>query len=239
MKPDAAEVRRLCGKASDVSASVGARERARFAEAVGAALTEVDPLDWQTRREASLTLLSLFPESGPVVEHLLEASDCLSSYETQFTLMVFMDADGKSSEFIDWAVAILGKYLLNVRRGTARAALQAGDTLGQHFPLSKTFPALIRAMRSARFIAGRWAAVAALSDLVGRLSDRELREVRSVAQRLMLVERSSVQRENLAYLVRMTGPRARRAGPDQLETDLKRELDKMRAKIKELNQEVD
>ncbi len=229
----------MCGKASDVAASVGAQERARFAETIGAALGKVDPLDWQTRREASRTLMSLFPESRPVLEHLLETSGGRSSYETQFTLMVYMGGDGESGEFIDWAVAILGKYLHNVRSGTARAALQAGDTLGQHFPLPKAFPVLIRAMRSARFIAGRWAAVAALSDLVGRLSDRELRVVRSVAQRLTLVERSSIQRENLAYLKRMTGPRARRAGPDQLEMDLKRELEKMRAKIKELNQEVD
>lgn len=238
MKPDAAEVRRICGEAHDFAPALGAEGRARLAEAIGAALAEVDPLDLQTRREASGTLIRLFPESRRVLEHLLEMPGGRSSYETQFTLMVYMEGDGGSGEYIEWAVAVLGKYLHNVRRVTARAALQAGDTLGQHFPLHKTFPVLIRAMRSARFIAGRWAAVAALSDLVGRLSDKELRVVRSVAQQLMSVERSSEQRENLAYLIRQTGPTPRRGGRDEIERDLKRELEKMRAKIKELNQEV-
>lgn len=118
---------------------------------------------------AAEVLIALYPDSLATIEHLLRQRGP-KVWESHFQLFFrFSNISGLPLAFQRNIESLIERYLMSVDRNAASAAWMAGDCLGDHWPAVRALPILIRVSRSARFRAGRCAAIHGLTYIVKRL----------------------------------------------------------------------
>lgn len=142
---------------------------------------------------AAKILLCLFPETAQRIRGLLERRSGRAAFEVHFTLFClagdeeYLSRNRKFSLFIS---GLAREYLQNIDRETARAAWEAGQTLGRYFPAEIALPMLLEAARDSRFAAGRAAAAQAIPDAARRRGGSSRRLATTELRRIAECDRS-------------------------------------------------
>jgi hypothetical protein len=172
--------------------------------------------DERRRIVAAKMLVALLPDSMPSIRALLRAFDDADAYEVHFSVLCFLT---EAEEFLrDREIAdvleVFREYLMSASSNRALSAWMAGHALGGHFEAKHTAPILLEAARTARFAAGRGAAVKGLGEHLDEappdLHEAIVRELRSRARtdRSESVKAAARNALNLAGIRRST-PRRR------------------------------
>lgn len=137
-------------------------------------------------------LAALLPLSCQAIESLLAREDQLA-YEIHFTLFCCLDFVPLSERLkpsAPFVLSTLSSYLINVSTNEAMNAWKAGESLGNDWPdASENLEVLLAALRSARFTAGKIAALDGITYLLRRddlqanveLRDRLLDSIKKTA----------------------------------------------------------
>jgi hypothetical protein len=120
-------------------------------------------------------VVAALPLSRNVVARALERRAGPGDYETHFCLFCFLDAVQDvpgASEVAAEVPDLVGAYLAEVPRETARAAWMAGDLLGSHWGGEHAVRVLLRVAREGRYVAGRRGALHGLAHAASAVSGR-------------------------------------------------------------------
>jgi len=136
------------------------------------------------------TLISLLPDSDPIIRGIVRETRNARLAELQFTVFCFLDrvpdVAGEAPLRKD-IPELVQKYLMNVRFEAASAAWMAGDLLGDHWNLASSLTRLIRVAREGKYVAGRKGALHGLEMALYRCrrgtADRIRRVLKEVAER--------------------------------------------------------
>lgn len=136
------------------------------------------------------TVVALLPDSLECLRAWLGRMDDTLDFEVHFTLFCYLDGCQempRANSLRPEVLRLVHDYLASVRVGTARAAWMAGDLLGDHWRADESLPVLLDLLESARYAAGREAALSGLetalrngiSGDVSRQAEETLRRVAS------------------------------------------------------------
>ena len=149
------------------------------------------------RIAASKVLVALLPDSLAILQRLLKNFENDHDYEIQFTLFCYLDEallSADASSIVDRISDFLREYLRSVPTGKAHAAWMAGDLVGDHWGVTDALRILLDSAISARFSAGRQAAIAGLSKLCEKVTIDEQENIKRLLRKIMMTDRSSSAR---------------------------------------------
>ena len=121
--------------------------------------------DSEKQRMIYIIAIALLPDTISIIKNCIGIPSSRLEYECNFTLFCFLDEMQMISldlEIKGDMIVEIRDYLLNVRAKTAHAAWLAGNFLGNHWMTNEAGKALLDVLQSARFSAGRLAAVSGL-----------------------------------------------------------------------------
>ena len=140
--------------------------------------------DEHSRVFLARVLVALVPQSLDAITTFIEIMEPAElQCELQFSLFVALSdlpALVPDPETLDRITRIVEEYLFSVRTDSAQAAWMAGDLLGDHWPVDRAFPALVRVARLAEFDGARRSAIHGLSHMLASAPKRRQWEVVTV-----------------------------------------------------------
>lgn len=140
----------------------------------------------------------------------LGRTDDAFDFEVHFTLFCYLDGCQempRAASTRPEVLRLVHAYLTSVRVGTARAAWMAGDLLGDHWQADDSLPVLLDLLESARYAAGREAALYGLETLLRNgISGDESQQVDRVLRRVAAQDRSPRLRRAAEHLLANTAP---------------------------------
>jgi hypothetical protein len=139
-----------------------------------------------TRRAAAAVVVALLPASRETICRWVNDRSGIDVYEVHFSLFCFLDQVPRLAGGVELASEVLSlveTYLLEVASEAAQAAWMAGDLLGDHWEEKQALPALIRAAREARYVAGRYGALHGLFQVALRTEGESARKLAMSALR--------------------------------------------------------
>lgn len=209
--PAISELARLWGEVRAFSGGWDKAKRTACARRVAILLrSRAVVANWHGCNNAACVLARLLPDSEPQVGAILSRYRDALWYELQFQILCELAPDVDTPAPAQKSAARLAAdYLHNVPRDTAYAAWMAGHCLGGHIDASVSLPLLLREAGEARFVAGRWAAVAGLTEVLGKASQEQRQLIIATTRKLLRTERSRQQRDSLSWLLSVS---AREAG---------------------------
>lgn len=116
-------------------------------------------------------LVLLLPMSKNVIEAWLRENSSEYHYEIHYTLFCYLDWSLELPEanvVAPQVLAMTKSYLQNVSQEIARAALMAGDMLGDHWEAFAALSTLCELAITAKYVAGRVSALYGLNTLLSR-----------------------------------------------------------------------
>ena len=139
-------------------------------------------------------IVALLPQSFPVLKKLL--SDCSSPlwYEVQFTIFCSLDREDLKPADQKRILQLIHDYLLGIRRDAGYAAWMAGDLLGDHWQGSETVRILENIVVSARYAAGRSAALHGIEHALDHATPAETERLVAVLQKTASTDHSAAVR---------------------------------------------
>lgn len=153
--------------------------------------------DEDTRIMVIKVAIALLPDTLSVIRDCITRSTSKVDYECQFTLFCFLDEVQPlplDASIVDGILIEIRDYLMNVSTNTAHAAWMAGDLLGHHWMTTKAVPNLLDVLQTARFVAGRLAALHGLKMMMTECNE-EIRDRIGVCLRNVVeTDRSEIVR---------------------------------------------
>ena len=153
--------------------------------------------DEDTRIMVLKFAIALLPDTLSVVRDCITQSTSKVDKECQFTLFCFLDEIQPlplDVSIKDGVLIEIRDYLINVSTETASAAWMAGDLLGHHWMTTEAMPILIDVLQTARFVAGRLAALHGLEMMLTECNE-EIRDRIGVCLRNVVeTDRSEIVR---------------------------------------------
>jgi hypothetical protein len=150
------------------------------------------------RLVAVKVLVALLPDSESTIRSLLREHTSPLVHEVHFSLFCFLDHVPDlpgCAGFAPEIPSLVGRYLEVVRTESGMAAWMAGDLLGDHWDLDESLPVLVRAVRQARFVAGRLGALKGLSSAYDNAKRRGRGEIKRVLREVAKEDRSRKVRD--------------------------------------------
>jgi hypothetical protein len=165
--------------------------------------------DKDKRIAASAVVAEAFPKSAPDVERLLAGSYHRLTHEVQFSLINMLDFRGHSASETKQLLAIIENFLMTVPTNAGLRAFVAGCFLGREFngtPYRKLRESIYCSIReialSARYQAGRYGALHALSHILEDCSAKDCKRMLDIAAHVFRHDRSKALRSKAAlYLL--------------------------------------
>jgi hypothetical protein len=156
-------------------------------------------VDEKLRSGAVRLIVALLPKTFPTLEKLL--SNCSMSlwYEIHFTLFSALDRRDLSVTDQKQVLGVVERYLVNAKSQAGFAAWKAGDILGDEWYTPETVAILERVMSSARYVAGRNAALHGIQHAMNESKRSERERLLSVVRKVALEDPSAEVRDYATY----------------------------------------
>jgi hypothetical protein len=161
--------------------------------------------DVALRSGAVRLVVALLPQTFDLFEELL--SDCSSPvwYEAQFTAFSALDRGDLRKRDQNRVLALLERYLTNIKSGSGYAAWKAGDLLGDEWNSPETVQALERLLFSAKSVAGRKAALHGIEHAIKKALPSERERLFSLIRKVASVDRSGEVRKDASLALKGVG----------------------------------
>ncbi len=148
------------------------------------------------RDGAAGLVVALLPNSISIVRKLLRDRSSALWYEVQFTIFCTLDAYDLKPKDRAPVLRLLYEYLLTINSDAGSAAWKAGDTLGDEWRSPETVKMLSDLLFSARFVAGRKAALHGIEHVLSKTTTEEAKELWAHVQRVAHQDRSAKVRRD-------------------------------------------
>ena len=157
------------------------------------------------RNGAVRLIVTLLPTTFPALEELL--SDFSSSlwYEVQFTAFCALDRNDLTGTDQRRVLALVERYLMNVRSESGHAAWKAGDLLGDEWNAPETVQLLERLIFSAKHVAGRKAALHGLEHAIKKAMPADRERLFSLIRTAASADRSAELRKSASLALEGVG----------------------------------
>ncbi|SRR5713226_2973768 len=155
--------------------------------------------DEKLRSGAVRLIVALLPEVFPILEKLLSDFSMSLWYEVHFTAFSALDRSDLSKSDQKQVLALVERYLVNAKSEAGFAAWKAGDILGDEWFAPETVEILERLLSSARYVAGRNAALHGIQHAMNGATPSEKKRLRSLVRKVASKDRSSEVRDYATY----------------------------------------
>lgn len=161
--------------------------------------------DQQLRRDDKLRtgavrlIVALLPKTFPVLEKLLSDSSMPLWYEVDFTTFSSLDRGDLSEADQKRVLALVERYLTNAKSHAGFAAWKAADILGDEWYGPDTVGILERLLSSARYVAGRKAALHGVQHAMNEMPPSERERLLSSVRRVASEDPSAEVRDYADY----------------------------------------
>jgi len=168
--------------------------------------------DEKLRNGAVRLVVALLPKTFPVLEKLLSDSSMPLWHEVHFTLFSALDRGDISEADQRRVLAIVEQYLMNAKSEAGFAAWKAGDILGDEWYAPETVEILQRLLSSARYVAGRNAALHGIQHAMNEATPSEKKRLLSLVRKVASDDPSAEVREYATYTLTDGGCHKERPG---------------------------
>src|SRR5579864_3506472 len=141
-------------------------------------------LDEKLRAGAVRLIVALLPKTFPVLEKLLSDFSMPLWYEVHFTAFSSLDRSDLGEADRRRVLALVERYLVNAKSDAGFAAWKAGDILGDEWYAPETVEILERLLSSARYVAGRNAALHGIQHAINEVTPSEKERLLSIVRRM-------------------------------------------------------
>lgn len=161
--------------------------------------------DKQLRHEETLRngavrlIVALLPETFPMLDELLLDSSSPAWYEVHFIAFNSLERSNLSKADQQRILALVERYLVNAKSEAGFAAWKAGDMLGDEWYDADTVEILERLLSSARYVAGRNAALHGIQHAMTEVTPSEKQRLLSLVRRVASNDRSAEVRDYATY----------------------------------------
>ena len=151
------------------------------------------------RNGAVRLIIALLPETFPILQEML--SDNLSPlwYDTHFIAFNSLERSNLSKANQQRVLALVERYLVNAKSEAGFAAWKAGDMLGDEWYAPQTVEILERLLSSARYVAGRNAALHGIQHAINEVTPSEKERLLSLVRRVASEDPSAAVRSYATY----------------------------------------
>jgi len=155
--------------------------------------------DEKLRNGAIRLIVALLPETFPILEEVL--SDSLSPlwYDVHFIAFNSLERSELGEADQRRALALVERYLVNAKSDAGFAAWKAGDMLGDEWYGADTVEILERLLSSARYVAGRNAALHGIQHAINEVTPSEKERLLSLVRKVASEDPSAAVRSYAAY----------------------------------------
>jgi hypothetical protein len=169
------------------------------------------------RNGAVRLIVALLPETLAIFEKLLSDSSSPLWYDVHFIAFNSLERSSLNKTNQQQVLAMVERYLVNAKSEAGFAAWKAGDMLGDEWFAPETVEILERLLSSARYVAGRNAALHGIQHAMNEATPSEKKRLRSLVRKVASKDRSAEVRDYATYTltdggcskehgVRKTGP---------------------------------
>jgi hypothetical protein len=155
--------------------------------------------DEKLRSGAIRLIVALLPKTFPVLEKLLSDFSMALWYEVHFTAFAALDRSDLSEANQRQVLALVERYLLNAKSEAGFAAWKAGDILGDEWYAPETVEILERLLSSARYVAGRNAALHGIQHAMNEAAPSEKERLQSLVRKVASEDPSAAVRDYATY----------------------------------------
>lgn len=155
--------------------------------------------DEKLRSGAVRLIVALLPQTFRILEKLLADFSMPLWYEVHFTTFSALDRGDLSEADQKQVLALVERYLINVKSEAGFAAWKAGDMLGDEWFAPETVRILERLLSSARYVAGRNGALHGIQHAMSEVTPSDKKRLRSLVQTVALNDRSPEVRDYATY----------------------------------------
>jgi hypothetical protein len=151
------------------------------------------------RSGAVRLIVALLPHTFHAFEKLLSDFSLSFWYEVHFTAFSALDRRDLSEADQRRVLALVEKYVQNSKSEAGFAAWKAGDILGDEWFGPETVEILERLLSSARYVAGRNAALHGIQHAMSEVTPSEKKRLQSLVRKVASKDRSSEVRDYASY----------------------------------------
>lgn len=155
--------------------------------------------DEKLRTGAVRLIVALLPTTFPVLEKLLSDFSMPLWYEVHFTAFSSLDRGDLSEADQKRVLTLVEKYLANAKSEAGFAAWKAGDILGDEWYGPDTVVILERLLSSARYVAGRNAALHGIQHAMNEAPPSERNRLLSLVRKVASEDPSGEVRDYASY----------------------------------------
>lgn len=155
--------------------------------------------DEKLRTGAVRLIVSLLPKTFPFLEKLLSDFSMPLWYEVHFTAFSSLDRGDLGKGDQRQVLLLVERYLVNAKSEAGFAAWKAGDILGDEWYAPETVEILERLLSSARYVAGRNAALHGIQHAINEVTLSEKKRLLSLVRRVASEDPSAAVRSYATY----------------------------------------
>ena len=155
--------------------------------------------DEKLRAGAVRLIVALLPTTFPVLEKLLSDFSAPLWYEVHFTAFSSLDRGDLGEADQKRVLTLIEKYLVNAKSEAGFAAWKAGDILGDEWYGPDTVVILERLLSSARYVAGRNAALHGIQHAIKEVPSSERKRLLSLVRKVASEDPSAEVRDYASY----------------------------------------
>jgi hypothetical protein len=155
--------------------------------------------DEKLRTGAVRLIVGLLPKTFSALEKLLSDFSMPLWYEVHFTTFSSLDRSDLSEADRKRVLTLVEKYLVNAKSEAGFAAWKAGDILGDEWYAPETVKILERLLSSARYVAGRNAALHGIQHAMTEVPPSEKERLLSLVRQVASDDPSAEVRDYATY----------------------------------------
>jgi hypothetical protein len=155
--------------------------------------------DEKLRTGAVRLIVALLPKTFPVLEKLLSDFSMPLWYEVHFAAFSSLDRGDLREGDQRQVLVLVERYLVNAKSEAGFAAWKAGDILGDEWYAPETVKILERLLSSARYVAGRNAALHGIQHAINEVTPSEKERLLSLVRRVASKDPSAAVRSYATY----------------------------------------
>jgi hypothetical protein len=151
------------------------------------------------RSGAIRLIVALLPKTFPILEKILFDCSAPLWYEVHFTAFSALDRGDLSEADQNRVLTLVEQYLVNAKSEAGFAAWKAGDTLGDEWYAPETVEILETLLSSARYTAGRNAALHGIQHAMNEATPSEKERLVSLVGKVASEDPSAEVRDYATY----------------------------------------
>lgn len=155
--------------------------------------------DEKLRTGAVRLIVALLPKTFSVLEKLLSDFSMPLWYEVHFTTFSSLDRSDLNEVDQKRVLTLVEEYLVNAKSEAGFAAWKAGDILGDEWYAPETVKILERLLSSARYVAGRNAALHGIQHAMTEVPSSEKERLLSLVRQVASDDPSAAVRDYATY----------------------------------------